>query len=160
MGFSEFLTRKSQNEWTSVNHDFWFFWKEFWGRSEDIDEVMSTEIQKQNSLRDAIKRSLSTNPKEQKDMAERWSLLLKNKAAIFDAWSILFTAIIALYTIGVTAFTVLSFYFEKDRPFLMIFTLILFAISLLVWKFSVDRKSSWYKQLVNYLDSISKFDDF
>ncbi|MBA5760858.1 hypothetical protein H2O73_00770 [Vibrio sp. 404] len=159
MTFSKFLTKTSMENWSSDNHKFITFWNEVRGKEDKIKKLMEDEFNKQDVFRKAIKDSLGTEYSDQKANAECWVLILKQKYTIMDAWSFMFNAMIAIFGIAVTAFTILSIYFDKDRPILLLSFFIIFAIFLLVAKFGVDKRSSWYKQLSFYLDSIAKVEN-
>jgi hypothetical protein len=160
VSFSVFLTKQSLKKWTSRNHKFLPFLGEMTGNPNEIDKVLDEEFKKNRVVRKLIQKSLTREPDEERKSADRWALVIKNRAVVLDAWSFMITAMTTLYTIAVTGFTLAAFSTNQERPYVILAILIILIIVLIFFKFKIDKRSSWYKQLANYLDSIAKFNEF
>lgn len=151
-----FLTAKVAREYSLQHLRLSRVLPDIFAAPESLFDHYSREIRHIERLRTDLAACLTDRIADRKDVAERWALLLKGRAAALDSWAALGTALIAVFGVSSTLFALVASAAKVAPPVEMLVSF-LAATALSLWfKVAVDQRAWWFKFIAGQLEGIAK----
>lgn len=151
-----FLDSEVAQDYTVRNHHFLkLLWEVFAVRKRLFSQYTS-EIKEGERFRNDLAAALASDSESQRVVAERWSYFLKPRIYVFELWSSLSTAFVAIFGFGGSLFALVSSFTNRPAPIdMMLFFAVVSAIFICL-KVYIDKRAFWFKYVVSHLDAIAK----
>lgn len=156
MPIESFLTRKVAKQYSMKHHGLGGIFVEIFLDDSKLIKHFNEEILVTTRFRSAIMKALSSDPDEQKEIAERWVHFIKPRISVLKFWSVLFSTFISLYGLGSAIFVLAGQAVGESAPMSILFSFLGVSLILLILKYIVEKKSFWYEFVAVNLEAISE----
>jgi hypothetical protein len=152
-----FLARRVAREYALQNYHFGRASIELYASSQRLYDLYSSQIPEIDRLRKNLADALSSEPSEQKALAERWSSFLKARATGMEYWSSLSSVFMTLFGVAGTLFALIASATGVAQPYFYLVVMLAMTLVFLHLKNRADERAFWFKFVSGQLEAISKF---